>query len=81
MQAEQEFHCAVLGLQLRNLSQRRYAELFIQLGAQRLGQVAHGFKIIHPFDIEPVKNLPPAKSGLSVILGPLLQLFQRKIIY
>ncbi|MNE53345.1 hypothetical protein D3C80_1480680 [compost metagenome] len=81
MQAKQEFHCSVLGLQLRNFSQGVDSELFIQLCTQRLGQVAHRFKIINPLDVEPVKDLSPAESRFSVVLCPLLQFFQSKIIY
>ncbi|MNY70972.1 hypothetical protein D3C86_2092140 [compost metagenome] len=81
MQTEQEFHCAILRFQLRNLSQCINAELLRQLGAERLGQVTHRLKVIDPFHVQPVENLAAAESRLSVIFGPLLQLFQREIIY
>lgn len=75
MQTEQEFHCTVLGLQLRNLCECRNTELIYQLGSEGLREVAHGFEVIDPLHIQPVKDLPAAKSRLSVVLGPLLQLF------
>ncbi|MNC63061.1 hypothetical protein D3C75_1131510 [compost metagenome] len=81
MQTEQEFNRSVLGLQLCNLLERLNAELLFQFGPQPLGQVTHGFKIVDTLHIQPVENLAAAECGLSIVLGPLLQFFQRKIIY
>ncbi|MNJ66730.1 hypothetical protein D3C77_628300 [compost metagenome] len=81
MEPEQEFDCSVLRFELCNFIQSNEGKLVVQLLAERLRQVRHFIERVYALCVEPIKDLPSAKSWLSLLDSPIAQLFISVVVY